>query len=67
MTRPRGESHHNASITLKKASNIKRRITAGAPVSKVAERYDLPYQVVYRIAKGQTWPEAEPKGIPEGV
>jgi len=62
MTRPRGESHHAASLTLKKASSIKRKVANGVAISQLASEIGLPYQLIYRIARGKTWPDAAPKG-----
>lgn len=62
MVRPRGETHHSASLTLKKASAIKKKVAGGASVSTISAKYELPYQLIYRLVRGKTWPEAVPKG-----
>lgn len=62
MPRPTGGTHHSASITLKQASKIKRRIMAGHTVRQVSSAMKLDYQLVYRIATGKTWSAAPPSG-----
>jgi hypothetical protein len=58
----RGETHHASTLTLNQASAIKQRIANGEGVSRVASEIGIPYQIVYRLAKGKTWPQAQPDG-----
>jgi transposase-like protein len=62
LPKPRGEDHHSATISLKKASKLKAMIAGGESVSAVAKATGVPYQTLYRLGKGATWPDATPPG-----
>lgn len=62
MPKPKGETHHSASITEATAKKLKRKLASGEPVSKVARDTKVAYQTVYRLARGETWADVEPKG-----
>jgi hypothetical protein len=44
------------------ASGLKMQIAEGKTVGGVCQEVGLPYQVIYRLARGDTWPEATPTG-----
>lgn len=62
MPRPKGETHHSASITEAQAASIKTDLANGLSVSRVAQEHNAPYQTVYRIASGETWRDVAPEG-----
>ena len=62
MPRPKGETHHSASLTRKQAQAVKTALVKGRSVARVARLTGLPYQTVYRIATGETWRELAPAG-----
>jgi hypothetical protein len=62
MPRPKGETHHSASITEAQAKDIKSDLVQGLPVSRVAQTRCVAYQTVYRIASGETLREVAPAG-----
>lgn len=62
MTRPSGESHHSAKISVKTAKKLKETLANGTSIGRVAKKYKVSYQTVYRIATGETWKEIEPAG-----
>jgi HNH endonuclease len=50
-----GEHHHHAKITDENAKEILELISAGVPLSKIAERFNFSYASVYAIKIGKTW------------
>lgn len=62
MPRPKGETHHSASLTRKQAQAVKAALVNGRSVARVARVAGLPYQTVYRISTGETWRELAPAG-----
>jgi transposase len=49
-------------MTLAVACKVKLAISEGMTVGEARNKYGLPYQTVYRLAKGETWGEAKPAG-----
>lgn len=62
MPRPKGETHHSASISEATAQELKLTLAAGASVSAVSRESGVPYQTVYRLARGETWAQVPPAG-----
>jgi len=49
-------------MSLEVACKAKLAISQGMTVGEAVSKWGLPYQTVYRLAKGLTWNEAKPKG-----
>lgn len=58
----RGEAAPSAKLTEKQVIEIKRRLAKGEHIQSVADRFDVQYQTVYKIAVGETWRHIEGPG-----
>lgn len=52
----------NRKLNRNSVSEIKLQIASGASITRLARAYGVKYQTLYRIARGETWTDVEPRG-----